>query len=343
MFLRKFRWILLLGLVSILLAAGPAAAFGRTPPAWAPEPLRNWAFDVRLAIAPTIKKAQSISYGSFSDDRIYLDKLGQTIQFEGKGLTIVGTLYEPVLDAGERPGVLLLHGSTPEGKKLGLYRILGRRLSEKGYFVLNIDQRAYGDSAGPTEIVAFEDLNPLEDAKKAIDYLISIQGVAADQIFVIGHSGGADVAITVAIEDSRIKKIVAIGPSRRVIERSGAGDAPEQEYFLRRNMRYMGLSTPIPDKVLLQRDLTLPLENHLDYFSRPGHKPLLLIDGELEDQADRLFLGEIFDLLVEPKDYITLTDADHYANVANFGSLVVFDQRVVETLVNAIDDWLLAD
>jgi pimeloyl-ACP methyl ester carboxylesterase len=343
MFLRRIRWIFLLLSVLFLLAFGPAAVFGRTPPGWVPESLRNWAFDVRLTIAPIIIKAQSISYGSFADDRIYIDEFGQSVEFQSEGLKIAGTLYKPNSVEGNHPGVLLLHGSTPEGRKLGLYRMLGKSLSEKGYYVLSIDQRAFGDSSDPPTIATFEDLSPLEDAKKAVSYLSSIEGVGDDQIFVIGHSGGADVAITVGIEDSRINRIVAIGPSRRVAERTGGEDAPEQEYFLRRNMRYMDLDEPIPEDILLQRNLALPLENHLDYFSKPGHKPLLLIDGELEGESDRIFLREIVEMIVEPKEYITLLDADHYANVANFGPAVIYDRKVTEALVDAIHKWLSSE
>lgn len=323
----------------LFLAVLPAFVFGRTPPDWVPVPVQNWAFDVRLMIASPAKKVLSISYGSYKDDRVYVGREGTDVTFESEGLTLAGTLYRPQAD-GLHPGIVLLHGSTPEGRKLGLYRILGNRLAERGYVVLSMDRRGYGDSDDPPKIDSLEDFAPVDDFVNAVDYLLSLDTVDPERLYTIGHSEGADLALTGGIHDSRILKIVAIGPSRRVHERMGAENDPEWDYFQRRSMRYMELSQPIPSEVALEARMQLPLENHIDYFSDPGHKPLLLIDGMLESEADRVFLEELCETISEPRKCSTLTDANHYANTANFGSIIIFDEQVVGQLVEEIDAWL---
>lgn len=329
----------LCGAVCLSLVLSPAFLFGRTPPAWVPIALQNWAFDVRLLITPPMKKALSISAGSYKDDRAYLDDVGRDVTFTSQGLTMAGTLYEPPT-AGPHPGLLLLHGSTPEGRKLGLYRLLGKELAERGYVVLSIDRRGYGDSDDPPEINALEDLMPVDDFTNAIDYLASLDAVDPDYLYTIGHSEGSDLAITGGIHDSRTAKIVAIGPSRRVHERMGAESDPEWDYFQRRAMRNMNLARPVPDDVAREARANLTLENHLDYFSGSDHKPLLLIDGALESEADREFLQDLCLTISEPRECITLPNADHYANVANLGSLVLYDERVIAQLVDKMDEWL---
>jgi hypothetical protein len=64
------------------------------------------------------------------------------------------------------------------------------------------------------------------------------------------------------------------------------------------------------------------------------------VDGGSESEEDRQYLREYYQSISEPKGYITLSDADHYANVANFGALVIFDELAVDELVDSLDSWL---
>jgi pimeloyl-ACP methyl ester carboxylesterase len=189
----------------------------------------------------------------------------------------------------------------------------------------------------PLSSMAFD---PVGDVGNVLSYLNSVENVDAKRLYIIGHSGGADVAITAGIEDVRISKIVALSPSRRVQERMGIQNGSEIAYYQRRAMRYMELSQLVSVEVLLARTQALPLENHLAYFSEDGHKPLLLIDGTLESEEDRLFLQQSCDAMVQPKRCITLAGVDHYTNVANWGSVVIYERGPMEQLVSSIDEWL---
>lgn len=324
------------------LAVLPAAAFGHTPPAWAPAPLQNYAFDVELALAPSAKKVSSILAGSLQDERAYVDGYGERVVFQEGGLDVVGSLYRPE-GGGASPGVILLHGSTPEGRKLGLYRVLGHELASRGYTVLSLDQRGYGESADPPDLNDIAAYDTTGDIRAGVDYLSAVPGMDVSRLYIIGHSGGADPAIAVGIEDPRLLKIVAIGPPRRVDERFGSIGGPEFAYFQRRSMRYMRLREPIPAVVFQELSQSNNIEKYKDYFSSPEHKPLLLVDGSLESEADRLYLQEYYDSISEPKAYVTLADADHYANTANFGPVVILDERAAAELADALDSWLFGE
>lgn len=146
--------------------------------------------------------------------------------------------------------------------------------------------------------------------------------------------------MTAAAEDARVRRLVVIGPGRRFVERGGTREAPEMDYFKRREMRYMGLWQPIPTDVYLQYRTKLPIENHVDYFAQAGHVPVLLIDGQLEAQEDTDFLQAAYEAMAGARAYTTLPGADHYANVANFGPLIVYDEQAVNELIQVIDSYL---
>ena len=340
------RWLLgcaALGALFFVLVLLPAFTLAPVTPAWAPAPLVNWAFDARLALGRPMTTASSLIQALKNEPAVALQRTGERITFESQSVSIVGTLYGAGNGALAKPGILLLHGSTPQGRKLGMYRILGERLAEKGYVVLAIDQRGFGESDDPPDVSQAESFDFVADVKNGIAYLASMAGVDPDRIYVIGHSFGGDVAMTAAAEAARMRRLVVIGPGRRFMERGGTSQAPELAYFRRREMRYMWLGQPIPTDVYLAYRTKLPIENHLDYFAEADHVPVLLIDGEAEAPADIQFLQSAYEAMAGAKAYETLPEADHYANVANFGRLIVYDEQAVQELVQVIDSYLSLD
>ena len=343
---RVKRWLLsciALSVVFFLLVLLPAFTLAPIAPEWAPALLANWAFDARLAVGRPMTTASSLVQAVKSEPAVTFQRTGQRIAFQSQGLTLVGTVYGTGDTAIAKPGILLLHGSTPQGRKLGMYRILGERLAEKGYVVLAIDQRGFGESDDPPDVRRPESFDFVTDVKNGITYLTSMAGVDPDRIYVVGHSFGGDVAMTAAAEEDRIRRLVVIGPGRRFMERGGTKEAPEMPYFKRREMRYMWLRQPIPTDVYLQYRTKLPIESHIDYFSEAAHVPVLLIDGELEAEEDSEFLQRAYGAMAGEKAYVTLPGADHYANVANLGPLIVYDEQVVQELVQVIDLYLSPD
>jgi hypothetical protein len=111
-----------------------AAAVGRAPAPWVPEPVQNLAFDARLAVGPPAKKLVTAMGMPLRDSRVYLDRRQGQRDAEHMGSAVPGTLFQPE-GPGPYPGILLLHGSTPEGRRMGLYRLLGGALADRGYVV----------------------------------------------------------------------------------------------------------------------------------------------------------------------------------------------------------------
>jgi pimeloyl-ACP methyl ester carboxylesterase len=324
----------------MLLVFLPAIAFAPASPDWVPEPLALWGFDMRLLLSRPLINLSSMFQAVRGETALIFIDSAQEVTIQSNGLTIVGDLYGAD-DSGSKPAVLLLHGSTPQGRKLGLYRLIGSKLAEVGYIVLAIDLRGFGQSDKPSDVQDADNFNFLADVAQALAYLESLPEVSPNRLFLVGHSAGGDVAIAaVAKEYAIVKKLVLIGPGRRYMERGGTPDAPEFDYFRRGEMRFMGLPSAIPAHVYLAYRATLPLENHLHYLSQPTHPPLLLLDGELEGREDQQFLQEIFSLTAGNKKYVTLTNADHYANVSNFGPLVIYDKVTVDQLIQELNTFL---
>ena len=125
------------------------------------------------------------------------------------GASVYGTKEE-----GVKPGIILLHGNTPLGRKLAFYRVLSTKLAARGYIVLSIDFAGFGESGDPFQFNTVEALDQIKEVSAALNYLKSLRNLDKDKIYLIGHSGGAQTAIIFGTRDNDIKKIVAIGPPR---------------------------------------------------------------------------------------------------------------------------------
>jgi hypothetical protein len=82
------------------------------------------------------------------------------------------------------------------------------------------------------------------------------------------------------------------------------------------------------------------MEDYIEYFSQEGHKPVMLVDGELEAQEDKLYLERFADIVTNPKKFVRLKRSDHYCNTAQSLGLVFYDKGVMNQLVHEIVQWL---
>jgi pimeloyl-ACP methyl ester carboxylesterase len=264
---------------------------------------------------------------------------GEPVRFASGDLRLAGSLLRPP-GAGGRPGILLLHGSSPLGRKLALYRMLAARLAERGYVVLSIDLRGYGDSDDPTRLDRLEALDSRADVHSAVGYLERLPFVDPGRIHLLGHSYGAGVAIGAAPEEPRIRKLVAIGPPRRTLERFGK----EAEAFRTRYSHDRRLSRLVPPEVFGDLVRATAIDAFIPFFASDRHPPILLLDGALEDADDRAYLAGYAARLSPPKRYLTLADTAHYLNTVNIAGrrLVLYDDRVLSGAVDIIDAWLRA-
>ncbi len=260
------------------------------------------------------------------------------------GLNVAASLYG-IKGSHLRPAIVLVHGNTPLGRKLALYRVLSERLAKRGYIVLAIDQTGFGESGDPFSLNSNEALDNDKDVYAALNYLEGLKIVDKTKIYIIGHSGGAIPAFNVAVKDSRINKIVAIGPPRRVKERLQYPS--EVDYFWNRfqinHEEVYGKEVPtwFTKELFLNMALSYDMERFIPYFAKSLHKSFLLIDGERENTEDKEYLKNYFLRISEPKDYKTISNADHYLNTIGIKGVIFYDKKVIEEVVLIIDQWLL--
>lgn len=133
---------------------------------------------------------------------------------------VAGNIFRPEAE-GKLPAVLLIHG----GVKIGddgrwLMNGIGRKLSDRGYYVLNITYRNVRDWDYPSQ---------LEDVQEAIRWLrrnAESEGIDPNRIAVWGYSAGGYLGELVALKEGRddmnVKAIVAgSAPSDLIVYANG--------------------------------------------------------------------------------------------------------------------------
>jgi dienelactone hydrolase len=135
-------------------------------------------------------------------------------------------LCRPKGAAPATPAVLVLHQTVPQGKResVGLEGdrslAFGSDLAERGYITLSPDSITAGeriDKYGPFDTrghyLQHPDLSAmgrmLYDAQRALDVLITSEGVDRGRVGVIGHSLGAEESLMLTAFDDRIRAGVA--------------------------------------------------------------------------------------------------------------------------------------
>ncbi len=139
----------------------------------------------------------------------------QNIKFESADKAeIVGTFYEP--PTANSPAVLMLH---QWGSDRQSYNEFARKMQAKGFGVLAIDGRGFGESTKTTD---GKTIAPARDAKtvkamkadvdNAFQFLAKQKNVDAGKIGIIGASYGSSLAIIYAAENKRIKTVALLSP-----------------------------------------------------------------------------------------------------------------------------------
>jgi dienelactone hydrolase len=265
----------------------------------------------------------------------------EDVHFPSGTLRIAGTLYAPFPLTGRRPAVVISHGGTRRGRRLALYTVAARKLAERGYVVLVIDFRGFGDSERPRRFETASDLDFVQDVVAAVDYLASNGNVDPGRISAVGHSFGAGVAVAAALRDRRIGRAVSISPGRNTAKRFFGPGAPDPAYPSRRMSRDMGVDPPIPRALFDPHLKAYVAEAILDH---PVHPPVLLVDGANEAPDDLAFLADVAARMTAPKGYVTIPGADHYFGTRQdqdgSAPTTPYDARVMAALVDALDAWL---
>jgi len=259
------------------------------------------------------------------------------------GIRLAGSIDRPPPSAHRQRAILMLHGNTPAGKRLGIYRVLSRGLADRGFVVLSVDFAGFGESEDAFRLGSRGAVNQDLDARAALRYLMTLDG-GTESLDVVCHSMGCNAGFSVGLAEPAVRAIVAIGPPRRNPERFQ--DPADNEYFWQRarQTRQWVLETDFPawytKEIWLEDRLARNLERHLEILSRSPHKPVLLMDGELESEADRAYLRDYFERMAEPKTYVTVPRSNHYGNTVSGLGLALYDREVIARTVDEIARFL---
>jgi dienelactone hydrolase len=125
------------------------------------------------------------------------------------GIPIRAKLLQPLSAAPTRPapGVVYIHGYQNNRETGDAFCI---ELARRGVVVLEIDAIGRGNSGIPGRLddPAFD---PTYGGKTSLNYLRSLDFVAADRIGLMGHSLGAEMVYSMALKDPSIKALVISG------------------------------------------------------------------------------------------------------------------------------------
>jgi pimeloyl-ACP methyl ester carboxylesterase len=274
------------------------------------------------------------------------------------GLTTIASIYGEE-GSERRPGIVLIHGNTALGRNLSTYRVMATKLAKNGFIVLTLDLPGFGESDDPFATRIPEALDETKMVATAIEYLIANTNVDKENLSVIGHSRGRAAALKIGISMGEIKNIILMG----LMDVPGVGDHIEVPDRRSEETHQFVYGHPIPKWVtpdIWRNHMVLAdLVAYMPYFTRDGHKLLILVIGEHENQqtVDMIMgkgpskstveaydhLERTFAALAEPKTRITLKGSDHYLNTAQSLGVIFYDRTVVDQFVHEVTTRIRAE
>jgi pimeloyl-ACP methyl ester carboxylesterase len=238
-------------------------------------------------------------------------------------LKLTADLWEPASNLSANPAILLLHGSSPRGRRDALIRMLAHEFQKRGWIVLTPDARGFGESDDPAAIQDSASWQIAADIRRCIDYLLQLPNIDKNRCVVFGHSMGAGDALEGALEDPRLKALILVGPPRYI-------QGPIVTFWERvRFSAVRNLPEVVTEKVMHDRIVASDIAGYArDSRLKKAARPILLLDGALEGEMQRRFLQEIASQMAPSSAYKTIEDAGHYCGVYQLPGLgLIFYRR----------------
>jgi dienelactone hydrolase len=195
-------------------------------PAQQAQIVRKGFEEIRKTAAPTeLKTAMKTFSGDFKSEEVV---------FPNGSNTLAGTLTVPVNGKKTFPALVIITGSGGQDRDgstiFNLYKQIAESLARAGVAVLRVDDRGSGKSTIDMTKAAdtsYRDL--ISDSRAAFDFLKTRKEIDRAKIGLIGHSEGAETALTIASEDKSVAAVVLMAGV------SGAVDEglEEQELYQR--------------------------------------------------------------------------------------------------------------
>jgi dipeptidyl aminopeptidase/acylaminoacyl peptidase len=286
-----------------------------------------------------------------------------------EGHTLAGTLTLPGTAPPPYPAVLLITGSSPQGrdhlqddrKPLGLYRPF-RQISDvitrKGIAVLRMDDQGTGCSEG-RPLVEVTIQKRADDSRAGIQYLRGRKEIDAGQIGLLGLSEGANIAPMIAASDPNIGAIVMMAPTAtngykiieyqcrlKINERTDLTDV-EKQRALQKSMN--GL-----DHTLARGEGSPWLRSFLEYMPLPTAQkvtcPALILHGDKDAHIPvdhSMLLAKVMQasgnedvtlVIFQNHNHLFLEDPN--GNISGYADLLRHTNQVPDDVLTTIADWL---
>ncbi|MFN2270809.1 MAG: alpha/beta hydrolase [Anaerolineae bacterium] len=125
------------------------------------------------------------------------------------GIPIRAKLLRPMAATADNPapGVIYIHGYQNNRETSDAYVI---EMARRGFVVLSIDAIGRGNSGNPGAPDA-PDFDETFGGRTSFEYLKSLPFVDAERVGMMGHSLGAEMAYTAALEDESVKALAISG------------------------------------------------------------------------------------------------------------------------------------
>jgi len=258
-------------------------------------------------------------------------------KLDPRDLRIVADLYRPDSIRAPAPTLVVLHGSSPYGRRAGLVRMLGATLAERGWIVVAPDARGFGETDDPRVIDAPASWVTTGDMDRTLRYLVALPESDHDRIAVLGHSLGVTHALEGALDDARVAAIVLVGPAIYT-----SGEEASLRWQRARFAADRRLLRPVPRDVLLSARARADLRTYAQgRLAVAGHTPTLVVVGAREGAEKLNEMAVILQGVAAPVEYVTLDATGHYMGVRTFRepSRVHYRPEMFDPFVELIVDF----
>ncbi|MBS7629901.1 alpha/beta fold hydrolase, partial [Candidatus Bathyarchaeota archaeon] len=218
------------------------------------------------------------------------------LTFKSKGQKLLGVVWYPT-DTEKPPAVLVLHGFPGIEKNYDL----AYALCQRGFASMIFHYRGCWGSSGK-----YSFLGCFEDAKRAIEELMSRENIREGNLAIVGHSFGGLVAIYLSAHIKRVKATVAMSPLANIKENVSIRE---------RKIIFRG-GLPFVKDLSLRRamDEFETIEKTYDpvtYVDKLSPSPLLLVHGNDDEIVPVKCSVDLYKDALPPKNLLVVRRADH--------------------------------
>lgn len=242
----------------------------------------------------------------------------EPVKLKVDGLDIVGQLYLPSGKA-PYPTVCICHGipaGPPDPTDRG-YPLLAERICRHGLAVLIFSFRGAKGSGGNLDILGWT-----RDLGAAIDYLSARPEVDKSRLSLLGFSGGAAVAVYVAVPDKRVSAVIACACPAEFTFFTGI----EEPQSLIDHFRSIGTirDDAFPPSVREWLD-GFKIVSPINYVAGISPRPLLLVHGSQDETVSVGDAHRLYAQADEPKQLAIVEGAGHRLRREERAMTIVID------------------